>query len=207
MYRVKFRVKYIYIIFLVAAISVLIIVAQSTGTKLIHNGPPMETVNKQMPEDETHKGLQNRVTPIPSKENVSENFKHEIMALKKAIDESPNDTAALKGYAELLVASHKPAEAIPLYDRILMKYPKRTDVLFSLSFIYFNNGNFRKAEEETKKILSYDKKNIQAQYNLGAIAASRGNSEEARHIWTKLLNDYPNSELSEMAKGSLNKLK
>ena len=203
----KFRVIYIYIIFLIIAISFLIILSKSGNNQTAQNKATGEISNKQMPGDEIHKGLQNQVTPPPSKENVSENYKHEIIALKKAVDENPNDTVALKGYADLLVGSHKPEESIPLYERILKKNPKRIDVLFSLSFIYFNSGNFKKAEEETKKILLFDKKNIQAQYNLGAIAASSGNSEEARLIWTKLLNEYPNSELTVMARESLKKLK
>jgi tetratricopeptide (TPR) repeat protein len=204
---VKFRFTYIYILFIIAAITVLIIVSNIGNSRLTQNNPPNEIASKQMPEDDIHKGIQNPVSPPPSSENVSERFKRELNSLKKEVDQNPNDTVALKKYADLLVESHKPQESIALYERILKKNPKRTDILFSLSFVYFNSGDFKKAEEVTNKILLYDKKNIQAQYNLGAIAASGGNSEEARLIWTKLLNEYPNSELTDMARESLKKLK
>ena len=192
---------------MVIAISLLIIVSKSSNNQSTRNETTGEISNKQMPADEIHKGLQNPVTPPPSKENVSESYKQEIMSLKNGIEKNPNDTAALKRYADLLVASHKPEESIPLYERILKKNTKRTDILFSLSFIYFNSRNFNKAEEETKKILSIDKNNIQAQYNMGAIEASSGNANEARLIWTKLIKEFPNSELAVMARESLSKLK
>ena len=198
----KFRVIYIYIIFVIATLSFLIIVLNSENTQVNNN-----IQQKQMPRDDIHKGIQSPTSPPPSKNNVSESFKQELSGLKEAVDKNPNDTAALKNYADLLAASHKPQEAIPLYERIIKKNPKRTDILFSLSFIYFNSGEFRKAEEETNKILYLDKNNVQAIYNLGAIAASNGNPEKARIIWSKLIKDYPHSEIINMAKESLDKLK
>jgi tetratricopeptide (TPR) repeat protein len=198
---VKFRVIYVYIIFVIAAVSVLIIVLNSGNTQETGN-----IQQKQMPQDDIHKGIQNP-TPPPSKDNVSESFKHELSNLKEAVEKNPNDTAAIKSYADLLAASHKPQESIPLYERILKKDSKRTDVLFSLSFIYYNSGDFKKAEDETNKILHLDKNNVQALYNLGAISASNGNPDEAKLIWSKLIKEYPNSDLSTMAKESLNKLK
>jgi Flp pilus assembly protein TadD len=204
---VKFRIAYVYILFVIAAVIVLIIVSDIGNTKAPTNNPANELTAKQMPEDDVHKGVQNPNSPPPSSQNVSESFKHELNSLKNEVDRNPDDTAAMKKYADLLVASHKPRESIALYENILKKNPKRIDILFSLSFVYFNSGDFSKAEEVTNKILHLDRKNQQAQYNLGAIAASNGNSEEARRIWTKLLSENPNSELSSMINESLKNLK
>jgi tetratricopeptide (TPR) repeat protein len=204
---VKFKVAYIYVLFIIAAVVTLIIVSNIGNTQLTQVKPSNETTNKQMPEDEIHKGIQNPTSPSPSSENVSESFKYELNSLKKEVEDNPNDTIALRKYADLLVASHKPLESIGLYERILKKNPKRIDILFSLAFVYYNSGNFKNAEDETNKILHFDKQNNQAQYNLGAIEASKGNNEEAKRIWSKLLNEFPNSELANTTRESLNKLK
>ena len=199
---------HIYLIFFAVAVIALIMFIQNSGgndgKKVI---APVDIANKQMPADELHKGLNNPTTPAPSKENVSEGFKHELNALEKEYNKNPKDTAVLRQYADLLASSHKQDEAIPLYEKILKKNPERTDVLFSLSFIYYSKGDFYKAEETTKKILIYDKNNTQALYNIGAIAASKGDFQKAREIWTKLIADFPNSETSSLAKESLGKLK
>lgn len=198
----KFKVIYIYIIFIIAAVSILIFVISSGNTQVTQINP-----KSPMPEDAIHKGIQNPTSPPPSKDNVSESFRQELSGLKEAVENNPNDTAALKSYADLLAASHKPQESIALYERILKKNPKRIDILFSLSQIYFNSGDFDKAEEATNKILHYDKNNIQALYNLGAIAASSLKSDKARLIWNKLIKEYPNSDLTTTTKESLNNLK
>ena len=180
---------------------------QNTGSNDSKKVAPVDIANKQMPADELHKGLNNPTTPPPTKENVSEGFKHELNALKEEFNKNPKDTSVLRQYADLLAASHKQDEAIPLYEKILKINPHRTDILFSLSFIYYNKGDFLNAEEITKRILIYDKKNPQALYNIGAIAVSMGNSRKAREIWTKLITDYPTSETAGLAKESLGKLK
>jgi tetratricopeptide (TPR) repeat protein len=205
---VKFRIAYVYILFVIAAVIALIIVSDIGNTKSPSDNPANELNGKQMPQDDIHKGIQGSPnSPPPSSQNVSESFKHELNSLKDEVNRNPDDTVAMKKYADLLVASHKPRESIALYENILKKNPKRIDILFSLSFVYFNSGDFSKAEEVTNKILHLDRKNQQAQYNLGAIAASNGNSEDARRIWTKLLSENPNSDLSSMINESLKNLK
>jgi TolA-binding protein len=203
----KLKMIHIYLIIFAVGVTLLIMFIQNTGSNDSKKNAPVDIANKQMPADELHKGLNNPTTPPPTKENVSEGFKHELNALEKEFNNNPKDTSVLRQYADLLAASHKQDEAIPLYEKILKINPHRTDILFSLSFIYYNKGDFFNAEETTKKILIYDKKNPQALYNIGAIAASKGDSRKAREIWTKLITDYPTSETAGLAKESLGKLK
>jgi len=203
----KLKMVHIYLIIFAVGITILVMFIQNTGSNDSKKVAPVDIANKQMPADELHKGLNNPTTPPPTKENVSEGFKHELNALKEEFNKIPKDTSVLRQYADLLAASHKQDEAIPLYEKILKINPHRTDILFSLSFIYYNKGDFLNAEEITKRILIYDKKNPQALYNIGAIAVSMGNSRKAREIWTKLITDYPTSETAGLAKESLGKLK
>lgn len=190
----KLKPIFIYIFILIAGVIALIIF---TGRGSNPSAPVISGNNsdKQIP------------APPPSKDNVSESFKHELSSLQTEVEQHPNDTLSLRQYADLLAESHKPMDAVTYYERILKKYPRRTDILFSLSFIYFNKGDFANAEDVTNKILLYDKNNLQAMYNLGAIDASKGDFAKAKLIWTKLINENPASDLAATARESLNKLK
>lgn len=199
----KFNPIYIYGPLVVLVIVFLIVFTQNNNT----SSPtiPGNINRKEMPNDSVHKNLQNPFSQSPSKSNTTEDAKHEVEMLKKLIKENPKDTVRLKQYADFL-SVHKPGEAIRYYDRILKINPKREDILFALSYIYYNQGNLVKAEETTNKILSFDKNNIEAQYNIGAIAASRGDREKARKIWNKIITEHPNDKTSKLAKSSLDKL-
>ena len=190
-------------IYIYGPLAVLVVFTQKNNTSSPVSSN--EINGKQMPQDSIHKNLQNPLTQSPSGNNATDNARHQVEMLKKAIDENPKDTVKLKQYADFLSA-HNPKEAIGYYERILKINPKRTDILFALSYIYYSQGNFNKAEELTNKVLSVDKLNLEAQYNLGAIAASRGDREKARKIWTDLVTKYPNDKISQLAKSSLNKL-
>jgi len=198
----KIRLLYIYGSLIVLVVVLLIIFASNKTS----NNTSDEISVENMPDDDLHKGLKNPTSQPPTKDNVSEKFRHQMEMLKKAVDENPNDTSRIREYADFLFAAHKADEAIPFYKRILKVNPKRTDILFSVSFIYYNKKDFDKSEEITNQILMMDKKNQQALYNLGAIAVAKGDIQKAKQIWTKLINEYPGTETSELAKNSLNKL-
>ena len=160
----------------------------------------------EMPEDEIHKGLQNPVQNPPGKENVSNEIKHQMDMLKKEVEENPGDTLKMKKYADLLTAAHRSEEAVIYYYNILNINPRRTDILSSLAFIYYNQKDYNKAADLTGKVLLYEPDNTQAMYNLGAIAASGGNKAEAKKRWEELIIKFPNSEESKLAENSLKKL-
>lgn len=201
--NMKFNPIYIYGPLVVLIIVFLIVFTQNNNTS--SSTIPGNINGKEMPNDSIHNNLNNPLSESPSGKNATSGAKHEVEMLKKMIEENPNDTVKLKQYADFLSA-HKPSEAIPYYNRILKIDPKREDVLFALSYIYYNQGNLVKAEEMTNKILSFDKNNLEAQYNIGAIAASRGESEKARKIWEKIIAEHPNDKTSQLAKSSLDKL-
>ena len=202
----KIKPIYIYIIILLLAVAALIIFTgrRNNATTPVTSGDKSE---KQMPSDSIHKNLKAPATPAPSKDNVSEGFKQEMTNRQKAVEDNPKDTLKIREYADLLTAAHKSNEAIPYYEKILKSNPRRTDILFSISVICFNKGDFANAEVYTKKILVVDKNNLQAQYNLGAVYASLQDFNNARLIWTKLANENPSSQLGALARESLGKLK
>jgi tetratricopeptide (TPR) repeat protein len=126
--------------------------------------------------------------------------------LKEEVEENPKDTLKIREYADFLSAAHQPDEAINYYYNILSVNPKRSDILFSLAYIYFNKKNYDKAEDLVNKVLLYEPDNTEALYNLGAIAASKGDKQKARTQWEKLIKNYPGSNASKLAESSLKKL-
>lgn len=198
----KIKPLYLYGALVLAALIFLLIYTTGGPDSVTGSDSP----HGQMPDDDVHRGLENPLNTPPGRDNVSSEFKHQLEMLKKAIDENPKDTLKIIEYADLLAAAHRSDEAIVYYNKILDINPKRTDVYFSLAFIYYQKKNYDKVEELTGKILSYDPDNNQAKYNMGAVAAVKGEKDKARQIWEKLIKDYPGTDVSELAKSSLQKL-
>jgi tetratricopeptide (TPR) repeat protein len=200
----KFKPVYLYGLLLIAVIAVIIIATNQRDNKIA----AMEDIaNKEMPQDDVHKNIGKDNPMMHGKVKVNEEVKKQMEEMKAAVDSNPNDTTKVREYADFLLAAHKPDEAIPYYEMILKKDPQRSDIRFSLTFIYYNKGELDKAEEQTNKILSYDKNNLMAKYNLGAIQATRGNKEKARQIWNQVIQDNPKSETAELARNALTMLK
>lgn len=195
----KFRPLYIYI-GLAAAFLIVIIIFSGNQSKVPETTGEVTTEN--MPEDDIHQPFKDN----PTGNNVSEEVKHKLEVMKKEVEANPEDTAKVREYADFLSAAHKPQEAIKYYNQILEKDPKRTDVLFSLTFIYYNSGDINRAEELTQRVLSYDPDNVMARYNLGAVYATRGEFNKAREIWQNIVEEYPNNETTELAKNSLKQI-
>jgi len=201
--KMKFKPIYLYGVVLVAAVVLLIIFSQGKNSN-----PDSEITsfqNENIPDDDIHNQLKMQESN-PTKDNVTENFHTRIAELKQAVENNPNDTLKLKEYADFLAAAHKTDEAIRMYDRILKINPKRTDIYFSITLLYYNEKDLQKAEEYNEKVLIYDPTNSMALYNRGALAATRGDKEKARTIWEKIVKDDPDSEVGILAKQSLTRL-
>lgn len=191
----KFQMKtsYIYIAAVVIAVAVLVIFTNMDKKK----DNTKDMTNKEMSNNEG----------TPSKSNVNEKVLKQLDLMKEDMSKTPNDTSKMRILADLLTTSHKPDEAISYYDQILKKDPKRKDILFSLAFAYYQKKDFNQAEETTNRILKLDKNDLQAQYNLGAIAASKGETAKARELWVRFIQEHPKGELSDLARNNLTQLK
>jgi len=199
----KFKPIYFYGIIVIISIIVLVLVAVQSSTE------PKEVPigqNQNMPDDDVHKKLLNQGDNQPSKENVSAEYRERMTKLKDEVEKNPADTLALKNYADFLSASHKMDDAITYYNKILQVDSKRADIRFSLAVIYYNKQDFAKCENENKLVLKYDSKNQMALYNLGAVAATRGEIMKAKDFWNQVIEINPESETGKLAKESLTKL-
>ena len=168
--------------------------------------PPGDVTNQQMPDDSVHKGLMNPLAQKPSKDNVMGSIMQHMKELQKYVDKHPNDTLKIREYADFLNEAHQKDKAIIYYQKILNKDPKRIDILSSLVFIYYGNKNFNGAEECLNKILSIDKNNVEAMYNLGAVYANKGEKAKAHQIWLQIIDDFPSSSMAQKARESIQML-
>lgn len=198
----KFSAKLFYPAFLLILIVGVVLVTQFEKDKA--STPLSELTEKQIPNDDVHKGMGNPNSP--SGANVNESFKQQLESLKNKVESNPNDTLSMREYADLLTESHKAKDAIPYYEKILKVNPKRSDVLFNLSIIAFNGGELKKAEDYTKQILSFEKNNDQALYNLGAIEAAKGDRNKAKQLWEDIIKKFPGTPTAELAKSSIERL-
>ena len=199
----KFKPIYLYGLLVVASIAILIFVTRQDSSE--PNEIPINN-NQTMPEDDVHKQLRNQGSNLPSKENVSEEYQRKLAELKSAVEKNPEDTLAMKNYADFLAASHNMNEAIQLYEKILSIDPRRADIHFALAVIYYTRQDFAKSEEENNKVLAFDPKNQMALYDLGAIAATKGNVTKAKEMWNRVIKINSESETGKLAMESLGKL-
>ena len=200
----KFKPIYLYGVLFVLAAVVLIIVSQQSNEPGIN--PTEFNSEGELPDDEIHNPFKSEGSNAPSKDNVSQSYREKLAELKKAVEENPDDTLAIKNYADFLTAAHQFDEAIMNYKKILNVDPGRIDINFSLSIIYYNMGELAKAEELNNNVLKADPENLMALYNLGAIAATQGNKERAKEFWNKIVQKDPDSDTGKLAKKSLEML-
>ncbi|MBS3945908.1 MAG: tetratricopeptide repeat protein [Melioribacter sp.] len=195
----KIKPLYIYIILFASFIIGVIVF-----TNISSSSSNDKTTNK-IPDDEIHKGMGND-GEMPSGMNVMEDARKKLEELKLSYEKNPDDTLKIKEYAEMLKFAHQTEKSIELYEKIIKKGPDRIDVLLELTFLYFNNGNLDKAEKYTNDILKINKDHQIGTYNLGAIAASRGDNAKAKSIWQGLAKKYPNTDIALIAQQSIMEL-
>lgn len=199
----KLKPIYIYAIVFITAVIFLFVISESGTNK---GASDVDITNKDMPNDDIHQNLNKSMQQSPSSSNVTTEFKTKLEQMKKRVNDNPHDTLKIREYADFLTAAHKSNEALKYYELILSKDKNRKDILFSITYIHYNNGNLNKAEEVTTQILQLFPNDPMADYNLGAINATRGNKVKAQEIWTKLIKDFPNTETAVLGQNSLKKL-
>lgn len=196
----KIKPLYIYLILFTAFI-IGIVVFSNLNSK----GENQKEISQQIPDDDIHRGMSGD-GDMPSGTNVTEDARKRLEEYKTNYEKNPNDTLKAREYADMLKMAHQNDKAIELYEKILEKDSKRIDLLLELTFLYFNNGDLKKAEELTNNILKIENNNQLAIYNSGAIAASKGENLKAKSIWEGLAKKFPGTDIAHIAKQSIMQL-
>ncbi|MHC1736401.1 MAG: tetratricopeptide repeat protein [Ignavibacteriaceae bacterium] len=201
--KIKFSPVVFYSVFIMLAVAVMVIYFTVNSSD---SADPKNQGMNEMPDDEMHRNFKH-----PETGGGEMNLRPDVMAklndLKKSVEDSPNDTLKMRELADFYFESHKPDDAMLYYNKILAKDSRRTDILHNMTNIYYTQKEFGKAEEVTKRILTINKDDVFAHYNLGAIYATAGNKEDARKIWNEILKKYPQNPIKELIKESLSQIK
>ncbi len=195
----KLKPVYIYLIAFVAVVLVIII-----STNLSNEEKSPITSESAMPDDDVHKGLKGGEEP--SAGNVTDRAKHQMEMFEKMVTENPDDTAMVKKYADLLSGAHNPQKAIQLYQSILDKDANRIDVMLAKSSAHYSVMQYDIADNLLNKILSLEPNNEEANFNIGAIAAAKGNYSKAKEIWENVIKKFPGTHVAKIAEASLKQL-
>ncbi|MEM4260729.1 MAG: tetratricopeptide repeat protein [Candidatus Woesearchaeota archaeon] len=198
----KLKVKHFYLILI---IMIVIILVYAISNKNQNQG--LTNFNKNHPNkiltDSIHSKLFNK--SIPSKDNVSIEFRKKLNELEGKYKANPTNLAIATELADNYLAAHKNQEAIKIYESFRDKLS--IDLLFNLTSAYYNLGDFEKADEVSRYILKKNRNEYRAIFNLGSINATKGNKEAAKKYWEEVINNYPNTEEALKAKEFINKLK
>ena len=148
----KFKPIYLYAFIALVSVIILIIVASQNSDEQTNVSSEL---NQNIPNDDVHKNLMKQGSNQPSKENVSEEYRNKMAELKAEVEKNPDDTLALKKYADFLSAAHNMNDAITYYEKILKVNPKRVDIRFALAVIYYHKQDYAKCEDENKQVLTF----------------------------------------------------
>ncbi len=192
---------YIYLAGIVLAVAAFFIISSENSTD---KNLPNTIAGKEMPQDSIHKAMVNGERP--GKNNVMASIMERMETLKEAAEKNPKDTVKLKQYADFLAQAHQPKESLKYYDKILKVNPKRIDILFSVAYLNYVIQKYNDAETVLNRIISIDKGNLRAYYNLGAIAATKGNKAKAKEIWSRLAKEHPGTKIGKLAEEALNRI-
>ncbi|MDP3149404.1 MAG: hypothetical protein Q8N83_09785 [Ignavibacteria bacterium] len=189
-------------IMILAAVIIIIFSTDFSSKKNEVTAPQAGSITtEKLPNDDVHKNMGKEIPP--SKDNVISGVKKRMEELKVEVEKNPTDTAKVRMYADMLAEGHGQADAVKYYEMILKKDPKRVDILQSLGYIFYIQQDLNKAEAYISKAYSLDKNNFQTFFNLGAIAATKGDNEKAKKIWNEIIAKRPNSEVAKLAQEGL----
>ena len=138
--------------------------------------------------------------------NIDAKNSQRLEELKKEIESNPPDTLKMREYANMLGGVHRDEEAAKVFENILLIGPKRIDVMLVLSYIYYTLGHIQKAEEYTNRVLTINKDNPEANFNIAIIELKKGNKDKAKQILNSVIKRFSDNAVSQYAKSALQKL-
>ncbi len=200
-YGDKMKIKPLYIYLIVFAVFIAaFIIFSGNGDKTSN---PHEGMG-QMPNDDVHKGIGSGQNPSSS--NVTESAKKKLEDLKTSYEKNPKDTLTAREYAEMLSMAHQPEKAIEIYQNILSTDSKRSDIMLDLTFLYYNKGDFDKAESYTKSMLALDANNPYAFFNLAIIEHAKGDIPRAKKQLEETIKKFPGMQIAKDAQQLLDEI-
>lgn len=109
----------------------------------------------------------------------------------QALEDAPNDPAALVGLGVSLQAGGETARARDHYRRALQLEPKNVEALSNLGLSLAQLGDPNGAEAQYRRALEIEPGNVATRLNLGLLLLDQGKAAEARALAEAVLLDRP----------------
>lgn len=110
----------------------------------------------------------------------------------EALTYNNKNAPAYFGLAEIYSAGDKDSEALANYEKALSSDRELTEIFVPLGILYYQSGNFEKADELLTKAVSIDPNDPQAQYFLGLVRLNQDNYQAAQNAFAKAKASDPN---------------
>lgn len=104
---------------------------------------------------------------------------------EEAIQINPRNAPALFGLAEILSDQGKEAEAVANYEKALQFDGDLTEIYVPLGVLYYQAGNFVKADEILSKAAAVTSNDAQGQFFLGLVRLQQGREADALALFTR----------------------
>jgi tetratricopeptide (TPR) repeat protein len=137
---------------------------------------------------------------------VSGEFRHEMAVLEDRLRKEPADPEALLRSAVLLQDAHQPAEAAERYRRLLAVDPANRQAWLDLANVAVEAGDTAGALAAAEGLLAEFPDDPEGLWNLGAIQANRGRTEEARAAWRRASEQTADSTIAARAAEALERI-
>lgn len=141
----------------------------------------------------------------PSATNVSHDFRRRVAELQTRLDSAPADTLALRELARMLFDAHSMEEASALYERYVGLVPDARQAWLDLATAQASLERWDEAEQTMLRMLDVFPDDPAATWNLGAILANQGRSEEAATWWHRTV-ESADTALAAKARHALSSL-
>ena len=168
---------------------------QSAPSDFVH--PPLPPGATEMPADGS---------VAPSSENVTDAYFHQVFILRERLRSNPEDTLAMRQLGRLFQDGHRMASADSAYTAYLTRRRRARQVWLDLAATRAGDKRWDDAEEAIADMLREYPGDPSAYYNLGAIAANKGDFDTARAMWEKTVNSADDSAVVRMARNALARL-
>lgn len=151
-------------------------------------------------------GAGGAVSETPGKDNVSHTYRAEVARLEQRLEAAPDDTTARVELARLKQGAHRLDEAVGHYARYLALHPANRQAWLDLAAGYGGLERWAEAEQAMHALLERWPADPAALYNLGAICANQGKTDEARAWWEKARDQQADTALADQAASALIRL-
>jgi cytochrome c-type biogenesis protein CcmH/NrfG len=145
-------------------------------------------------------------TTAPATAVIPSSAAHEIASLEDELKKKPGHSPILVRLAELHQEAGRPGEAVRYLKQVLAAEPSNFQERLELGKALYETGDVDGALAETKKILEFDPKNVDALYNLGAIYGNQNNLVEARNYFAKAVAADASSDSGQKARAAMAQL-